>query len=416
MPKQKTDPLFESITIADLEQVAASAATMLDKARRSMFAPNAVKAPPSYSASQLAGLIGATKSRFQYLLNKADAKPLGGLPVGAKIGQRRMWSLQEARQWVRSTRGTQLRNPAVSSAVVITVANFKGGVSKTTTAAVLAQGLSLRGHKVLVIDTDPQGSLTTLFGVLPDTEVTEEQTILPLIAGEVDSILPAVQPTYWDGVDLVAGAQTLFNVDFLLPVRQQQEGGQAGDFQFWRVLDKGLDEAREVYDVIIIDTPPALSYITVNAVFAAQGLIMPLLPNALDFASSAQFWGLINEVCGDMETTRGAVPPKTFAFIDVLLSRVSQEDVVSKAVKEWIRGAYGSKVMNTEIPKTAIAATASAAFGTVYDMDSSSTKPTTLKRAKDAYDAFVEQIEFRLAGIWAADELLLGKETSKVST
>ena len=64
------------------------------------------------------------------------------------------------------------------------------------------------------------------------------------------------------------------------------------DFEFWRVLDRGLDTARTNYDVIVIDTPPALSYVTINALMAADGVIMPLPPSALDFASSAQFWDL----------------------------------------------------------------------------------------------------------------------------
>ena len=77
--------------------------------------------------------------------------------------------------------------------MTISIANFKGGVGKTTTAITLAQGMSLLGHKVLVIDTDPQGSLTTLFGILPDAEVEEEDTILPLVMGAETSIRYAIR-------------------------------------------------------------------------------------------------------------------------------------------------------------------------------------------------------------------------------
>jgi chromosome partitioning protein len=285
----------------------------------------------------------------------------------------------------------------VAAGVVITVANFKGGVSKTTTAAALAQGLSLRGHKVLLVDTDPQGSLTTLFGILPDTEVEEEQTILPLCAGETDSIMSSVQKTYWDGIDIVCAAPLLFNAEFLLPSRQKTEK----DFKFWRVLDNGLDPAREIYDVIIIDTPPSLSYTTINALIAAQGVLMPLPPNALDFASSAQFWNLFTEVCGGLFKSGGE--NKKFYFVDVVLSRVDRADVVSQAVRQWIMNAYRGMVIPVEIPKTSIAATASAEFGTVYDMDQSSTQAKTLKRARDAYDQLVDFVEAQVAGIWSSD-------------
>jgi chromosome partitioning protein len=214
----------------------------------------------------------------------------GELPGGERPDvSRREWTLEEARVWVKTFRSDTLRDPEFASGTTIAVANYKGGVSKTTTAAALAQGLSLRGHRVLVIDTDPQGSLTTLFGVLPDTEVEAESTILGLCTGEVESIMPSVQKTYWDGIDLVAAAPILFNAEFLLPSRQANDPG----FAFWRVLDAGLEEARNEYDIIIIDTPPSLSYITINALIAADGVLMPLPPNALDFASSAQFWSLL---------------------------------------------------------------------------------------------------------------------------
>ena len=77
--------------------------------------------------------------------------------------------------------------------MTISIANFKGDVGKTTTAITLAQGMSLLGHKVLVIDTGPQGSLTTLFGILPDAEVEEEDTILPLVMGAETSIRYAIR-------------------------------------------------------------------------------------------------------------------------------------------------------------------------------------------------------------------------------
>jgi len=181
----------------------------------------------------------------------------GDLPSGRlnAAGSRREFSLAEARTWIRGYRRDSLR-PAGAETVTIAIGNFKGGVSKTTTAVTLAQGLTLLGHKVLVIDTDPQGSLTTLFGILPDieAEVDEQDTILPRAMGSETSIRYAIRPTYWDGIDLVAAAPVLFEAEFALPARQTQEPG----FEFWRVLDLGMDDVRPDYDVIVIviDTPP----------------------------------------------------------------------------------------------------------------------------------------------------------------
>lgn len=386
----KVQPLIPSLGLAQLEAVSENALQVVSQVRTAMLAPESRKRPPSYNSSQLADLCGIDKNRLQYLVKK------GELPSGAREDStRREWSLNEARTWVRSLRADRLRDPSKAPGATITVANFKGGVSKTTTAAALAQGLSLRGHKVLVIDCDPQGSLTTLFGVLPDTEVDEADTILPLCAGEADSVMSAVQKTYWEGIDLIAAAPLLFNAEFLLPSRQKTERG----FAFWRVLDDGLTAARDEYDVIIIDTPPSLSYITINALIAADGVLMPLPPNALDFASSAQFWSLFTEVCGGLFKAGG--DDKKFSFVDVVLSRVDRADAVSVAVRQWIGSAYGTHVIPVEIPKTSIAASASAEFGTVYDLEPSSVQAKTLKRARDAYEQLVDYVELQVGGVWA---------------
>ena len=206
-----------------------------------MLAPNATKNPPVFSLTQLASLCGIDKGQVTYRISKGD------LPAGHmnEKGSRREFSLEAARAWVQHYRAAHLR-PDGARAVTIAVGNFKGGVSKTTTAMVLAQGLSLRGHKVLAIDADPQGSLTTLFGIMPDTEVTEEQTIAPLVYGETTSIRSAIQETYWQGVDLVAASSSLFSAEFVLPSRQMKDPA----FQFWDVLNLGLEDVRDDYDCI----------------------------------------------------------------------------------------------------------------------------------------------------------------------
>ncbi|MBQ1763659.1 MAG: AAA family ATPase, partial [Aquincola sp.] len=263
------------IPLDGIRDQADRAVAMMGEIRTAMLAPTARKAPPVFNLSQLAAMLGIEKGSLSHRLSRGD------LPTGRlnDAGSRREFSLAEARTWIREYRKEWLR-PAGGEAVTIAIGNFKGGVTKTTTAVTLAQGLTLLGHKVLVIDTDPQGSLTTLFGILPDTEVEEDDTILPLAMGSETSIRYAIRPTYWDGIDLVAAAPMLFGAEFALPARQTQEPG----FEFWRVLDLGIDDVRGDYDVIVIDTPPSLSYTTINAFMASNGIIMPLPPNALDFA------------------------------------------------------------------------------------------------------------------------------------
>jgi chromosome partitioning protein len=380
----------EQVELADIGLQAERAKRILAKVRKAMLAPNAQKESPHFSPTQLGALVNLDTRQIDYRAKKGGTLPAGGLNPA---GTRREFSLPDVRQWTRALRTTRMR-PIGAEAITIAVANFKGGVTKTTTAVTLAQGLSLRGHKVLVIDCDPQASLTTLFGILPDAEVEAENTILPLCLGEQESVEYAIRPTYWDGIDLIPATSVLFSAEFALPGRQRDEGQR---FQFWNVLHYGIEQARQTYDVIIIDTPPALSYVTINAMMAADGIITPLPPNALDFASSVQFWDLFYDLTKEL-VARGK--SKRFEFVDVLLSKVDASDIATNVVREWISAAYGAKVLPVEIPKTATAASASAEFGSIYDMKPGSAGGKTIKRAVDAYDQFVDIIEGQVVSAW----------------
>ena len=378
------------IRLEDIAAQAERAVAMMEQIRAAMLAPSARKAPPIFNLSQVSAMCGMEKGSFNHRMSKGDL-PAGRLNAA---GSRREFSLAEAQQWVREYRRAFLR-PEGAEAVTISIGNFKGGVSKTTTAVTLAQGLSLLGHRVLVIDTDPQGSLTTLFGILPDTEVDESHTILPLAMGTETSIRYAIRSTYWNGIDLVCAAPVLFGAEFALPARQTQEPG----FEFWRVLDLGIDDVRGEYDVIVIDTPPALSYTTINAFMASDGIIMPLPPNALDFASASQFWSLFSDLATELLTKRGL--SKEFDFIHVLLARVDSADAASNVVRQWIGQTYAEKVLPVEIPKTAVTGVTSAEFGTVYDVSRYDGSARTFKRARDAYDSFVGHVEGSVRDVWA---------------
>lgn len=379
------------IDMARIQALATRAGSMVEQIRARLLEPEARKMSPLYSASQIATLCGVDKAHVNYRISKSDL-PSGKLtPTGGK----REFTLAEARQWTRAYRTEKMR-PAGQRAICIAVANFKGGVSKTTSAMILAQGLSLRGHRVLAIDIDPQGSLTTLHGILPEAEVDEEMTIAPLCNGTSDDITPAIRSTYWDGIDLVAAAPFLFGAEFALPARQMNEPGS----RFWDVLNGGLEPVRNLYDVIVIDTPPALSYVTINGLWAADGIVVPVPPSGLDFASSAQFWSLLADLGGNLDKQEQAGVRKVFDFLHVLLSRVDQADAASPAVRQWIQATYGEFVLPVEIPKTSVTSNKSAEFATVYDVQKYDGSAKTYKRAVDAYDRFVDLIEESVVEAW----------------
>ncbi len=380
--------LDSRVSLNDLIATSSRVGAVIESVRSTMLAPDARKSPPVFTTNQIAAICELDKAQMDYRIKKGDL-PLGQM----ESGHRRRFSLQEARTWAKSIRSKSLR-PAKAEAITIAVANFKGGVTKTTTAVTLAQGLSLRGHNVLVIDTDPQGSMTTLFGMLPDVDVDDEQTILPLCYGSEISVDYAIQPTYWSGIDIVPATLALYSAEFALPSRQKQESS----FEFWNVLSNGIDTARTKYDVIILDTSPSLSYLTINSLLAADGLIMPLPPSTLDFTSSGQFWNLFNDLAKNLITQRSKT--KSFEFVDVLLARVDSNDASSSVVREWITAGYANMVLPVEIPKTSLTASASAEFGTVYDTDPSTINARTYRRAFDAYERVVELVEEQIQTAW----------------
>lgn len=376
-----------------IHAISARASSMVEQIRGRLLAPESRKVAPVFSAAQVAALCGVDKPHVNYRVTKGDL-PAGKLtPNGGK----REFSLTEARIWARTYRKDKMR-PRGQPALCIAVANFKGGVSKTTSAMILAQGLSMRGHRVLAIDIDPQGSLTTLHGILPETEVSEDMTIAPLCHGASDDITPAIRSTYWDGIDLVAAAPFLFSAEFALPARQMSDSS----VRFWDILNQGLESVRDLYDVIIIDTPPSLSYVTINGLWAADGVVVPVPPSGLDFASSAQFWALLSDLGSSLDEQEPEGTRKAFDFLHILLSRVDHTDTASPAVRQWIQATYGEYVLPVEIPKTSVTSNKAAEFATVYDIQKYEGAVKTYKRALDAYDRFVDLVEESLVEAWRA--------------
>jgi chromosome partitioning protein len=382
------------IDMARIAGVAELAEALAYQIRLRVMAPEVRKVSPRLTVKQAVSLCG---------LPAAAAKGLCHV-TGQSAQRPGRVTVAEARKGARQHRIPFLRPPE-RQAITIAVANFKGGVSKTTTAMTLAQGLSLRGHKVLAIDLDPQGSLTTLFGILPQTEVAEDMTALPLLRGEHVAIDQAVRQTYWDGIDLVPAAPTLFAAEFAIP----SQHGQPTRTNFWSVLSRGLIGARTSYDVIVIDTPPALSYLSINALMAADGIVVPVPPTALDFSSLVHFWQIFADFRNNADFARDG--GKAYAFVQVLLSRVDQSDVATPAVRQWIEAAYGEFLLPAEVPKSTVASAMAASFGTAYDIESYEGSTATYRRIINAYSQVIDLVEKAMVVAWRSDPPSAGVET-----
>jgi len=387
-----------SMSIADIrDDLAVRALDMLDQVRATMLEPYPRKHPPTFTAANIASMCGFDKQRMKYLTTKL------GLPTGTQTGAGRakLFSLEEALAWIHATSARAKRPEGVRGRVVA-FANFKGGVAKTSTSVSVAQKLTLLGRKVLLIDADPQGSATQLCGYAPDAEIADTDTLLPLIYGDEPTLHYAVKETYWKNLDLIAACNALQDAEYAIPSHILQDSR----YEFWNIVRYGLEPLLDVYDVVIIDTPPALSYLTTNVMMAADAIIMPLPPEALDFASSTQFWQMFAEVAGRLPDAES----KRYDFINIFMTKVRPFDA-SKGVQGWIRKAYGDRVFPLHVPDSKVQAAALGALSTVYDgkrLDVDADGETRMtgeqyERLKAPLDALAEFIDDQFINVWSRE-------------
>ena len=196
----------------------------------------------------------------------------------------------------------------VSLIQIITVTNQKGGVGKTTTASALVCGLKQRGARVLGIDLDPQGNLGFTLGLEPD----QQRTVYDVLKGTC-SIEQAIAPTEYGDIlpsDIMLSAA---EVDFTSNQREF-------------MLDRQLALIKDKYDFVIIDTPPALNILTVNAYVASTGLIIPMEAEVLSLVGITQLQETI-------ETVRATFNPN-LKVLGILINKFNGRLTLSKDILE----------------------------------------------------------------------------------
>lgn len=391
LPEIKTDL---SINLNELGDFSDRLALMMDELRDEILAPKPRKTPPRFTASQVGTLCGLDRGQVNYLATK----PGGDLPPGtvSGAGRSRTFTLEEARVWVMKLAGHYERPKDVLGELVL-LANFKGGSTKTSTTMSLAQALTLRGRKVLVVDLDPQSSLTELCGLYAEKDITESDTVLPYIYGEQDTLDYAVQSTYWDGLSVIAASRFLFDAEFTIAHALKKE-----NFPFWDILNEGLQGLRKDFDYILIDTAPTLSFLTLNAIMAANAVLMPLVPESLDFISSVQFWRLLSDLSRSFMNVDGLGEKKRFDFIHILHSKVDTSSTSNApVVKAWTAKAYGDWVLkDIEIPFSTLVGSEALEFSTVYDIDNWTGGMKTLQRIKEPFDRLSQYVDDRFVQKW----------------
>ncbi len=275
----------------------------------SLFPPASQKMLRSFSSGEVAKFVGVSDGYLRQL----SIDGLGPVPAIA-TGGRRSYTLaqvNELRAYLAEARPREAlqflprRRPG-EPLQVIAVANFKGGSAKTTTSLYLAQYLALRGFRVLAIDLDPQASLSSMFGYQPEFDIDRNETLYGAIRYD-DERRPTrevIRPTYFDGVSIVPGNLELMEFEHQTP-RAMIDRKARGHDMFFRRVATALGEVESDYDVVVIDCPPQLGYLTMGALNAATAMVVTIHPQMVDMASMSQFLLMTSDLMSVIEDAGG---------------------------------------------------------------------------------------------------------------
>lgn len=235
-------------------------------------------------------------------------------------------------------------------AYVISIVNQKGGVGKTTTAVNLGAFLAKKRKKVLIIDLDPQGNATSGYG-FDKTEL--ENTVYDLLVNEED-ISTVIASTSVKNVDMCPTNINLAGAEVELVSAISRE----------TILRRAIEPVLDKYDYIIIDCPPSLGLLTINALAACEGVIVPIQGEYYALEGLTQLIDTINMIKKKLNPSIG--------ILGVVITMHDRRTQLTKQVVEEVQRYFGDKVFNTFIPRNVRLAEAPSHGQTIDEYDAKS--------------------------------------------
>lgn len=319
---------------------------------------------------------------------------------------------------------------------IVAVANFKGGVGKTSTAAHLAMSAALDGYRVLVVDLDSQGSMTSIFGGRIEDEW---QTVFPLLArhygthlrgenqrridrGEAplpfdDTLTEAmsitadqvIAKTHWPNIDLIGAQLNLYWSEFQIPVWRMA----SRSWKLWDALGDSLETGGVLndYDLIFLDTPPALGYLTINGLAAADILLVPVGASFLEFDSTGRFFDMLHATFSSIEEGENmaarALGREELVFEwDAVQAVITRFDAAQQTEMASLMQSYMGRTLSPfRQDFTALIGQAGERVNGIYEADYRDFNRDTYARGRATFDETYAAFKRLLYGAWRRDEL-----------
>jgi chromosome partitioning protein len=373
----------------------------LKQHRLEMFPPVAQKNLRQFQLSEAAHFLGVTSG---YLRN-LSLESKGPLPQVTPSGRRSYSAeqLQEMREYLEQNgRAGQRYLPhrrGSEHLQVIAVVNFKGGSGKTTTTAHLAQHLALTGHRVLAVDLDPQASLSAVHGFQPEFDVSENETLYGAIRYD-DQRRPLkeiIRKTNFPGLDIVPGNLELMEFEHDTP--RVLALGDRSDYGriFFARLDEALSSVADDYDVVVIDCPPQLGFLTMSAICGATAVLITVHPQMLDVMSMCQFLQMLGEVLNTLKSAGGNM---NLDWLRYLVTRYDPADGPQTQMVAFMRSLFKQHVLTNPMVRSVAIADAALTNQTLYEVDRSQFTRATYDRALESLEAVNGEIVDLIHKAW----------------
>lgn len=389
----QTTPISASSQSELTRQMAERLHTALTTHLRQAYAPDQRKQLRSFTATETAELLGVTGQFLRKCHND------GSLPEPQDIkNNRRVYSGPEILQ-MRQLLEAGSRTPGKylpgrrdeDKLQVIQLMNFKGGSAKSTSAIHLCHYLALSGYRVLAIDLDPQGSLTGFCGIQTELEFDGASIYDVLRYDNPQPMSDAIVDTYFPGLHLAPARLVLS--EFETETAVNAGSGVA----FFDRLNQAIQSVEKNYDIVIIDSPPALGFLTLTGLYAATSVIVPMTPSMLDLASTQQFIEMTSAYLGVIEDTGTQLNHDFFSF---LITRDDPNDIPSQQIVSLMRALFQSQVVATTSLRSTAVADASMLKMSIYEVSRSDMTRSTYNRAKDNMDAVGSEISQMVKQAW----------------